>query len=166
MSFSRGKGAFIIDFTIVLTAAKTVQFEDTKEGMFAIRVALWLREDRGSAQYLSSEGESTASEVWGKRARWMKLEGKTGESYAGLALLNHPESVNYPTFWHTRAYGLFSANPLGQSVFQSRRGLESQPLNMVLEKEESCTFRFRVIIYDGRRSATDIESQFNDYINE
>jgi hypothetical protein len=165
MVFSAEKQAYTIDFRIVLTAQDTaVTFEDTKEGMFAIRVASWLQEENGTGEYLSSEGEKGSSLVWGKRARWMRLEGQYGGATAGIVILNHPESVNYPTFWHARGYGLFSANPLGQSVFESQRGLAApQPFSLHLAPKESAVFRFRVIIYEESMPGDRIESYFRDY---
>ncbi len=70
------KGQYAIDFTIRLKALdKKIVFGDTKEGMMAIRVAPWLKEKGGTGRYLSSEGKETEKNVWGRRAKWMRLEG-------------------------------------------------------------------------------------------
>ena len=62
-------GRTIVDFFIRLTAVDTaVTFSDTKEGMFAVRVADWLRENGGTGRYLSSTGAETEPDVWGRRA--------------------------------------------------------------------------------------------------
>ncbi len=166
MEFIPGKNETTIDFTMILTALDDkVVFEDTKEGMFAIRVAHWLKEkDNENSQYRSSNGDKTEKNIWGTRARWVTLEGKKDDKTIGIAILNHPESINYPTYWHARAYGLFAANPLGQSVFQKGRGEETPvPFNLTLEPGKSAQFKFRMIIYDGQMSDEQLESIFTEY---
>ena len=167
VTFRRDRDAFILDFNIRLVALERTVFADTKEGMFAIRVAPWLREDRNTGFYLSSAGDSSAQSIWGTRASWVKLEGESGNGRGGIVIFNHPESVNYPTYWHARAYGLFSANPLGQFVFEKTRGNPSKkgpvPFNLTLENGEEAIFKFRVLLYDGSRNTEEIISIFEAY---
>jgi hypothetical protein len=166
MIFAAGENEHVVDFEINLTAQdEEVVFGDTKEGMFAIRVADWLREKGGSGRYLSSNGDETEEHVWAKRARWVRLEGEKDDRTIGIAILNHPRrSVNYPTYWHARQYGLFSANPLGQGDFETRRGLENPEwLNLRLEPGETAKFAFRMVVYEGARSKDELEEQFRDY---
>lgn len=162
MVFSAAPDQYIIDFNIDLTAKdKKVEFGDTKEGMFAIRTAQWLREKDGTGKYLSSEGDTTSGAIWGKRARWVTLQGeKDGKTY-GIAILNHAPSANYPTFWHARDYGLFSANPLGQLAFEKgRKAANPKAFALTLEPGQSAQFNFRVVIYEGARSADQIEKLY------
>lgn len=168
MIFYPGKIEHIIDFSITLTARDTtVVFHDTKEGLFAIRVAHWLREKEGSGRYLSSNGDETEENIWGKRASWVKLEGKKGDKTLGIAILNHPQSTNYPTYWHARGYGLFSANPLGQFAFQTTRKVPNpQQYNLTLKKKESAVFIFRMVIYEGQRSRQYFDDEFKKYANQ
>ncbi len=166
MEFIPGKNSTTIDFTMTLTALdEKVVFKDTKEGMFAIRVAHWLKEkDNENSKYRSSNGDETEKNIWGKRAKWVTLEGKKDGKTIGIAILNHPESINYPTYWHARAYGLFAANPLGQSVFQKGRGEETpEEFNLTLEPGKSALFKFRVIIYEGPMSDEQLEANFTAY---
>jgi len=164
MVFAAGEDEYTIDFSINLTAQDTkVVFEDTKEGMFAIRVADWLREDEGSGKYLNSNGdESPVNEnIWGKRAQWVRLQGEKDGKTIGIAIFNHPASVNYPTYWHARPYGLFSANPLGQYDFEKKRNPETaKPLNFTLEAGETAHFRFLMLIYEGERTKEQLEERF------
>ena len=164
MVFIAGEDEYVIDFSINLTAQDTkVVFEDTKEGMFAIRVADWLREDDGTGEYLSSNGdESPVTEnIWGKRAQWVRLQGEKDGKTVGIAIFNHPASVNYPTYWHARPYGLFSANPLGKYDFEKKRNPESaRRLNFALEPGETAHFGFRMVVYEGARSKDELEEHF------
>ncbi|HPD45636.1 MAG TPA: PmoA family protein [Anaerohalosphaeraceae bacterium] len=156
---------YAIDFDITLTAAdKTVTVGDTKEGMMAVRVAPWLKEQGGTGRYLSSEGQEMEKGVWGKRARWMRLQGQTDGKTYGIAILNHPESTNYPTYWHARGYGCFTANPLGQGAFQkSHKEPDAKNLDLTLVPGQSAAFKHRMIFYEGPRTAKQIEAEFADY---
>jgi hypothetical protein len=177
---------YSLDISIELTAvSEQVIFKDIEEGMFAIRLADALRESgskvipppgrplpkesvEGTGLYFSSNGEKTANLIWGKRARWVALQGIKENKIVGVAILNHPESINYPTYWHVRGYGLFSANPLGQGDFlrqQKNRKNKVIPLNLTLDPGETAYFRFKVIIYDGRRTHEQIEERFNNHVN-
>lgn len=165
MEFIPGENETTVDFTMKLTAlADKVEFGDTKEGMFAIRVAHQLREKDYTGKYLSSNGDTSAQTIWGKRAEWVKLEGDIEDAHVGIAILNHPTSTNYPTFWHARDYGLFSANPLGQGTFEKTNKVENpMPFELKLKKGESALFKFRVIVYDGPRSSEQIQESFADF---
>lgn len=169
MVFTGNENERAIDFTFKLKAPNTsVTFEDTKEGMFAIRVADWLSEDHGTGEYLSSEGERTEENVWGKRAKWMRLEAEAVQDTVttGIIIMNHPNSVNYPTFWHARGYGLFAANPLGQSVFQEGRGMENpEPLNFTIAQGDSAIFKYKMVVYEGHMTQEQIEEEFQVYAN-
>ncbi len=177
---------YAIDFSIDLTAKNTnVLFEDVEEGMFAIRVSDYLRESdsktspqpgqpvqdeslAGTGRYFSSNGDETAKNVWGKRARWVALQGVRQGKVVGIAMLNHPASINYPTYWHVRNYGLFSANPLGQADFQKGQPKQYRknkiiPLRLTLEPGETAHFRFLVIVYEGIRTHEQIEERFRKF---
>jgi len=165
MTFCPGDSESTIDFDIRLTAVdQTVVFNDTKEGMFAIRVAEWLKEDGGTGHYLSSNGDETEKGVWGKRARWVALEGEKERRRIGIVICHHPGSVNYPTYWHARAYGLFSANPLGSSVFESSLGKTGAvPFRYTLKPGETGSFKFRVVVYEGAKNKDHIEQLMTNY---
>ncbi|MBN2316136.1 MAG: PmoA family protein [Sedimentisphaerales bacterium] len=178
---------YAIDFNIDLTAKdKEIIFEDIEEGMFAIRLSDYLRESdagvvkqtggpipkenvSGTGRYFSSNGDETAKNVWGKRARWVALQGVRKDKIVGIAILNHPASINYPTYWHVRGYGLFSANPLGQGDFQRQRPKSYRknkviPLRLTLDPGETVHFRFLVIVYEGIRTREQIEERFREFV--
>jgi hypothetical protein len=172
----------IIDRITTLTATHgTVDFKDTKEGMFGIRVArqlqlpskedLVLMEKSGdtttvkamenndiNGNYRSSEG-ITGESVWSTRARWMDLYGKIGDEKISLVICDHPQNQSYPTYWHARGYGLFSANPLGAHDFTNGR----ETLNFSIPGGKSATFRYRVIISSGHFLTDD---EINAYADE
>ncbi|MHC4596740.1 MAG: DUF6807 domain-containing protein [Planctomycetota bacterium] len=176
---------YAIDCSMDLTAkVPKVLFEDIEEGMFAIRVADCLRESgskrmlrpgqllpkesiSGTGMYFSSNADETAKKIWGKRARWVALQGVRERKVVGVAILNHPASINYPTYWHVRNYGLFSANPLGQGDFQRQSKYKKNPvlpLRLSLKRGERAHFRFFVIIYEGIRTKEQIEERFRKFV--
>jgi hypothetical protein len=159
---------YCIDRITTLTSTgKDISMKDTKEGMFAIRVARQLElpskedvplidstgkpgkekasENRGvTGNYRSSEG-LTGETVWGTRARWMDLFGNIGNEKISIIICDHPENPSYPTYWHARGYGLFSANPLGGSDFTKGK----EVVNFSIPAGKSTTFRYRTIITSG-----------------
>lgn len=159
MIFHSAQDYYCIDFSIKLTAQDTaVVFNDTKEGLFAIRVADWLTEKSGNAEYFNSNGELKEKGVWGKRAAWVCLHGNKEGKPLGIVIINHPASVNYPTFWHARGYGLFAANPLGQLAFEKELGQDdAKPLRLTLQRGQSAWFKFRVVVYEREMGKADID---------
>lgn len=175
--FSATDKVRVIERETTLTAKSgKVTFTDNKEGMFAIRVtrelelpvnkALELSDSHGkitkvaspdnsnvSGNYLSSEGIE-GEDVWGTRAKWMKLSGKMNGEEVAIVIFDDEGNVGYPTYWHARTYGLFAANTLGQKVFSEGK----KELNFSLNKGESVTFKYRLAVFSGDPSPQEIES--------
>lgn len=172
MDFTASDNQYIIDFTFELAPVDTtVTFNDTKEGMFAIRVADWLAEAangtmfRSTGVYTNANGEKTEKEIWGKRSEWVNLQGEKDDKTIGLTIMHHPSSINFPTFWHARGYGCFAANPIGQYDYQNGRKLaDPQHRQLSLKVGEKALFRFRMLIYEGSRSKAQLDSDYKEYI--
>ena len=173
-TFSTDKNYRIIDRVTTLTAVMdTVAFPDVKDGFLGLRVIPELQipskqdasfkddknntttvkaDVRSTGNYLTSEGREGDS-AWGTRGRWCMLYGTKNNSEISIAIIDHPSNPGYPTYWHARGYGLFAANPLGQKVFSN--GKES--LNLTLQKNQSVTFRYRVVIASGNKRLSNAE---------
>ena len=156
----------IVDRTTRLTAMiPEVTFTDDKEGMFAIRVARELElpmtkptkvvgadgepveklNNQGiNGNYVSASGIQ-GKQVWGTRGRWMKLSGSINGVFESIVIIDHPDNPGYPTYWHARDYGLFSANTLGQKVFTKGE----KELNFKLKSDEAVAFRYRLVLATG-----------------
>jgi len=185
-TFRAGKDCRIIDHLTTLTAQlPEVAFADTKEGAFAIRVARFLEfpakepkiftdahgiatkvpvmnNEGVNGNYLSSEGVEGAG-VWGTRARWMELYGISGGDTVSIVFMDHPSNLNYPTYWHARDYGLFSANPFGEKDFTEGK----KELNFKLKKGDSVTFRHRLFIKSGMEfTRAEIEKEWKEFSEE
>ncbi|MEN8203010.1 MAG: PmoA family protein [Bacteroidota bacterium] len=181
--FAGGDAWRRIDRVTTLTAIdEPMTFNDTKEGMMAIRVqrALEHPSDRPvtlsdahglqtevakldntgvTGHYLNSEGDE-GLDAWGKRAGWVALDGTIGNEKVALIIFDHPDNVGHPTYWHARGYGLFAANPFGQATFSD--GAED-PLNFSLNPGESVTFKYRILIHSGEIQAEEINEEYREY---
>ncbi len=175
----------IIDRLTTLAALnESVLFNDTKEGMFAIRVnralehpsdkPLVLSDVHGNitdvpvldntgvtGHYLSSSGVE-GMDVWGKRAKWVALSGEINNEKVTVVIFDHPTNVGYPTYWHARGYGLFAANPLGQKVFSQGK----ETMNLTLKPGESVTFTYRMLILSQEANAGIIEKEYVKFIED
>lgn len=184
--FANDGSARSIDLVVTLKALDHVVFHDDKDGLLGLRVARWLEspEEKGgtftdsngvatpvasaanlpgvappTGQYLTSE-DVKGEAVWSTRARWCAL---TGHNEAGhtvtIAIFDHPGNTAYPTYWHARGYGLFAANPLGRHMFDPKQ----PPLDFSLERGQSVTFRYRVVIYTGTPSPKVLNQQSDNF---
>jgi len=175
----------IIDRTTTLKAVvDEVKFTDNKEGMFAIRVAREMElpsekptnlvDSHGvvtkvekmdntfvKGDYRSAEGVE-GKEVWGTRCRWMKLSSEIKGEPIALVIIDHPSNIGYPTYWHARDYGLFSANTLGQKIFSDGKN----ELNFSLKKGESVTFKYRLVVAAENLTDNQINQLADEYAKQ
>ncbi len=150
-----------IDVEVKLIASNgDVTFGDTKEGSMGIRVpgVMSVAKKQGG-KILNSEGQ-TDDDAWGKRAAWVDYTGVIDGKACGIAMMNHPTSARFPTYWHVRAYGLFAANPFGVHDFTND---ENQNGSMTLKNGETATFKYRLYFHDGDTSEAEIKTNFEEY---
>jgi hypothetical protein len=184
--FERRSHARVIDEVVTLKALDRAVFNDDKEGLLGMRVARWLEspEEKGgvftdangnptkvdaapagsnpaTGVYLTSEGVKGEA-AWGTRGRWCTLTGNNGDHTVSIAILDHPGNPGYPTYWHARGYGLFAANPLGSSIFAPH----TTPFNFTIEKDESATFRYRIILFSHATTAADLNREADAFAAE
>jgi len=173
--FSGNAHERIIDRITTLKADVKAFFKDAKDGMLGLRVAHELQmpttkdqaftDDKGNVtivkggtdaiptgNYLTSEGK-TGNDAWSTRGVWCKMYGKMGQDSVSITIIDHPQNPNYPTFWHARDYGLFAANPLGEKIFTNGKSEK----NLTLEKGQSVTFKYRIVIQNGSTTLTAAE---------
>ncbi len=148
-----------IDFDVTFTALKQVKFGDTKEGMFAIRLAGPL-EEKHTGKMVSAEGKSGEKQVWGKRSPWVDYYGQIDGETVGIAIMDHPSNPKHPTYWHARSYGLFGANIFGEHDFHNDKTRDG---SMTLEPGKSLRFRYRVVIHPGDTQAAGIGEMFKKF---
>jgi hypothetical protein len=168
--FSGDGNQRIIDRVTTLKADTDVIFNDAKDGMLGLRLAHELQmptnEDQqftdnkgnitvvkggtdhiANGNYITSAGKA-GNDAWSTRGVWCKVFGKMGADSISIAIIDHPQNPNYPTFWHARGYGLFAANPLGEKVFTNGKSAK----NLSLKKGEDVTFKYRIVISSGNET--------------
>lgn len=179
--FSEAGNNRIIDRETTLMAKTNVRLSDNKEGFVAVRVTRALEHPSKKPEiftdangipsevkalnnegvtglYISSEG-ITGEAVWGTRAEWVALNGVIDQENVSITIYDHPENIGYPTYWHARGYGLFAANPLGQKIFSKG----AQELNASIEKNDSLTFKYRIVVSNGKAIDQVVANQLKDF---
>jgi hypothetical protein len=159
---TRSSGDRWIDFTIRIKASEgDVTFGDTKEGTFGVRVADTMRlEARKGGRIVNSEG-LTDDAAWGMPARWVDYTGPVNGDVAGIAMMSHPTSFRPAPRWHVRGYGLFTANPFGERDFPKSDVGAQGPVT--IERGETLSLRYRVLLHRGRTEDAAIESAFEEF---
>lgn len=150
----------LLDFAITITASNgPVQFGDTKEGMFAFRVASSMELNRGAGRIVNSEGQTDRA-AWGQRASWCDYSGPVEGRTVGIAIFDHPDNLRHPSFWHVRDYGLFAANPFGLRAFLGEGTAEG---GLRLEPGQSLTFRYRILLHAGAAEEANLAAVYAQY---
>ncbi len=154
--------ARVMDWDITWFAAYGgVFFGDTKEaGTISVRVAESM-EVRNGGTIRNAYGGLNDEECWGKRAEWVDYFGPIATGVGGITLMDHPENLRFPTYWHVRGYGLFTANEWGIHDFTddwSQRG------DLALEPGDALNFLFRVYIHEGNTDEGDVGNKYLDFI--
>ena len=172
----------VVDRVTTLKAIdEKVVFKDVKDGFFAIRVARELEipsnkpemftdasglatkvpvlDNTGvNGDYLNAQGIKGEA-TWSKRSEWITLQGKMSEGDVSITIIDHPKNTNYPSYWHSRGYGLFSVNPLGEKVFTNGQ----KETNLTLNPKESVTFRYRLVVSSAKLSSDQIKQMADNF---
>ncbi|MCL2742932.1 MAG: PmoA family protein [Planctomycetaceae bacterium] len=164
----KGKNGIVryIDADITVKAEQDeVVFGDTKEGSFGIRVAGTMdltakkRNPDWGGNIVNAEGIKDG-ETWAKRSDWVDYFGPVEGETVGIAIMNHPSSFRYPTYWHVRDYGLFAANPFGEHDFQKKTEHTGE---LKMKKGDTFTVKYRVIFHKGSADEAGIKELFEEY---
>ena len=78
----------------------------------------------------------------------------------GIAILNHPTSFRFPTYWHVRSYGLFAANVFGLHNFKNS---DEEDGSHELQPGESISFYYRVLFHLGDEQEGRVPEAFVEY---
>ncbi len=160
LTFSVSGDQRIIDVDIELIAsAGPIVADDRKDSGLSIRVPTSMAVDtKLGGKIINSEGHED-KDAWAKRARWCDFHGPVEGEHLGVAMLNHPASFRFPTYWHARTYGLFTANPFGT---QSLNPEEPNGAHTI-EPGSPLKLYHRFIFHKGDEKAADIEAAWQEY---
>ena len=144
-----------------------IQFDDTKEGLFAIRTHPDLRltaspkhgVEKVYGTAINSEGV-TGKEVWGKKAKWLLYRGTIDGTPMSIAMFDHPTNLRHPTTWHARDYGLVTANPFGLHHFsREQEGAGA----FTVRQGDNLFLRYRIEFFQGDVSVAEVERKFQSF---
>lgn len=157
-----GSDAVVMDWTETMKAPadKTVVLGKTKEGGMSVRVT-----DGISFKDPKADGETNMLDSLGNRgekairneklahpsAAWADDTGTVDGKTVGVTIMNHPTSFRFPTDWHVRAYGLFTANPFF---------LQGE---YTLKPSQSITLKYRIYFHAGTPDQAHVAAVFNGY---
>jgi hypothetical protein len=158
--FSLDGESRLIDVDIELLATEgPVTAADKKDAGLSIRVPTSMAVDsRQGGKLVNSDG-LTDADTWAKRARWCDYHGPVDGEHLGVAMLNHPASFRFPTYWHARTYGLFTANPFG---LKSLNPQESDGAVQIAPGQPLRLYH-RFVFHKGDEKTANIEAAWQAY---
>lgn len=119
-------------------------FGDQEEMGFGVRMATPLTEKAGGL-ITSSTGKTTAKATWGQLAEWCDYSGTLDGIRVGAKVI--PDPANFrPSWWHTRDYGVFVANPFGRQAMK-----QGEASRIEVKKGDTHHMKFTVILYAAKK---------------
>lgn len=148
------EGLRIMDLSLTLQASHgPVKLGATKEaGPLGVRVAPEMTAKNGG-KIVNAYGAVNEDECWGKRSPWCDYSGTVEGQPVGVAIFDHADNEDHPTFWHVRDYGLFAGNNFH---FLGER---------LLEAGDQVTYRYRVVFHADACDRAYIAAHYHDYAN-
>ncbi|MBI3864650.1 MAG: PmoA family protein [Planctomycetia bacterium] len=151
----------LIAYDATFTAGeKLVTFDDTKEGMFGMRLANSMRGSSGG-QIVNAEGLKTEKECWGQESKWVDYFGTIDGKTYGVTLIDHPQNFRKSRF-HVRNYGLFTVSAFGQNAYTNGR-LPKNPFNTI-EPGKSFRLRYALYIHGGDTEKANVPGVYEEYV--
>lgn len=158
--FHESDGRRIIDCDhLVIATDGDVNFGDTKEGSFAIRVSGTMKVDAELGGKITNAEGAHDKAAWGLRSAWVDYNGPVDGDSVGVTMHEHPSSFGSPCRWHVRTYGLFAANPFGEGHFT---GAERND-GITLQAGETMRLNYRMVIYAGDFDADQASEDSKQY---
>jgi Methane oxygenase PmoA len=135
-----------------------ITFGDTKEGSMGVRVNDEIKVKGGNGTYMNAAGETNEKGVWGRRSDWNDYFGKVGDATVGIAVFDDPRNKQR-SCWHSREYGLMSANPFGRNGagFPDVKG---QTELVKLAKGDHLKLRYGILLHRGDAKAGKVAEHF------
>jgi len=140
-------------------------FGDQEEMGLGVRVAtpMMVKPYAGSGhrpgRILNDRGGRDEKETWGRQAAWCDYSGWVDGQSVGLTVMPHPAN-DRPCRWHTRDYGLMTANPFGQAVFQQGPARKTE-----VRPGQPYRLRFGVLIHSSdREDDARLDAAYQDYL--
>ncbi|MFZ4766239.1 MAG: PmoA family protein [Roseimicrobium sp.] len=163
ITFEMLQGNLAIDFDITFTAGTLpVTFADKKDAGLSIRVPTSMAVDTKQGGHIVNSDGITDKDAWAKRAKWCDYSGPVQGQTVGVAIFNHSQSFRFPTSWHVRTYGLFTANAFGPKSLDKT----AEDGAFTLKPGETVKLRHRFLFHDGDAVSAKVAEACEAYLNE
>ena len=147
------------DISLRMTSGD-VHFKDTKEGLFGVRIAESMREDKGAGIVTNADGKKATKECWGQRSAWVDYTGPVDGKTVGVAVFDHPQNFR-PSRYHVRAYGLFTVSPFGEGAYTN--GVE-KPVDDLFKKDSVVRLRYGIYFHAGDATMADVPKVYQQFL--
>jgi hypothetical protein len=152
---------FIFDIDLHASVAP-VEFGDTKEGSFGVRVNDEIREKPGHGKIENADGLVGEKNCWGRQSAWCDYSGEIDGKTVGLATLD--DSANpYPACWHVRSYGLMAANPFGRKK-SGFPAMKDNSNRVLLAPGQHLNLRYGLLIHPGDAKAGKVAEYYQRFV--
>ncbi len=157
-------GSYRIDWDGTFTAAgQNVLLQGGTAGGGYAGMSVRISQATGDWRLIDSEGRvdlpggPVAKNTHGQKARWMDfsvVDTATGAT-GGIAILQHPSTLRFPTYWHNVMddkfpFGYFSPAPLWAEPY-------------TLEAGKSLRVNYRILVHQGRKTKDQIDAEWNRF---
>ena len=118
----------------------SLEFGDTKEGCFAMRLAPSLRVEGPRARGRLENAEGLLDKAcWGRRSRLVLAEGPIDGRLVRVTMEDAASNPWSPSHWHARNYGLLAMNPFGRRAFEGS-GADSGAMTFTPDRPLRCRY--------------------------
>lgn len=143
----------VLPFGYLLTATSNFYFPDAdfafgdqEEMGLGIRLATALTVRHGNGKILNSEDGINEKGTWGKQADWCAYSGVIDGQTTGAMLI--PHGGNFRKSWyHSRDYGLLTANPFGKKAMTAPNDQSVENDSTLVKKGETLTVGFSILLF-------------------
>lgn len=150
------KNLYQLDFDVEMEMLIDVTILKTNHSLFSARIDPDLSVRQGGVM-INSEGKQGEKETFGQPSPWIDCYGTRKTGTEGMAIMQHPSNMWFPSPWFTRDYGFISPTPMYWPADEKAT---------VLKKGEKVKLRYRVLVHGGTNQEAGISRLYEQYKKE